>query len=200
VQKTKVLIIGAGPTGLMAACQLSRQGIDYIIIDKKEGPTKESRALVLHARTLEIYDQMDIANEALLLGNIVQKVHLIIVNKKVQKLKLNRLGEGLSPFPFLLILEQSKNEELLYKFLLKQKAEVLWNHEMVSITQEDDKVHVVVRKGDETMEIEPDYVIAADGSKSPVRESMEVPFLGVLMKTFFLLQTQACKQIGIMKH
>ena len=52
--RTKVLIIGAGPTGLMAACQLERYGVDYIIIDKKSGPTHESRALVVHARSLEI--------------------------------------------------------------------------------------------------------------------------------------------------
>jgi len=191
VQKTKVLIIGAGPTGLMAACQLSRQGIDYIIVDKKEGPTKESRALVLHARTLEIYDQMGIANDALLLGNIVQKVQFIVGNKKVQKLKLNRLGEGLSPFHFLLILEQSKNEELLYQFLLKQKKDVLWNYEMVSIVQEEDQIHAVVRKGDETFEIEPDYVIAADGSKSPVRESMEIPFLGGTYENIFFIADTA---------
>ena len=191
MQKTKVLIIGAGPTGLMAACQLSRHGIDCIIIDKKQGPTKESRALVLHARTLEIYDQMGIANEALLLGNIVQKVQVIIENKKTQNLKLSRLGEGLSPFPFLLILEQSKNEELLYQFLIKQNRDVQWNHEMVSITQEEDKVHVAVRKGDEAIEIEADYVIAADGSKSVVRETMEIPFLGGTYENIFFVADTA---------
>jgi 2-polyprenyl-6-methoxyphenol hydroxylase-like FAD-dependent oxidoreductase len=187
VQKTKVLIIGAGPTGLMAACQLSRQGIDYIIIDKKDGPTKESRALVLHARSLEIYDQMGIANEALLLGNIVQKVQIIIENKKAQEFKLSNVGEGLSPFPFLLVLEQSKNEELLYQFLLKQNSDVLWNHEMVSFTQEDEIVHVVARNGEEKMEIEADYVIAADGAKSMVRESMEIPFLGGTYENIFFV-------------
>jgi 2-polyprenyl-6-methoxyphenol hydroxylase-like FAD-dependent oxidoreductase len=53
--QTNVLIIGAGPTGLMAACQLQRFGIDHLVLDKKEGPTKESRALVVHARSLEVY-------------------------------------------------------------------------------------------------------------------------------------------------
>ncbi|HVE61942.1 MAG TPA: FAD-dependent monooxygenase, partial [Chitinophagaceae bacterium] len=191
MQKTKVLIIGAGPTGLMAAGQLSRHGIEFIIIDKKNGPTKESRALVLHARTLEIYDQMGIANDALVLGNIVQKVQIIVESKKIQMLKLNKLGEGLSPFPFLLVLEQSKNEELLYQFLLRQGVDVLWNHEMVSIVQEEDKVVVVVRNGDETIDIEPDYVIAADGSKSDVRESMEIPFLGGTYENIFFVADTA---------
>ncbi len=115
--KTKVLIIGAGPTGLMAACQLRKQGIEPIIIDKKEGPTKESRALVVHARTLEIYDQMGIVNEALLKGEIVNKAQCIVKSKKVSELPLDKIGEGMTPFPFLLVLEQSRNEELVIKYL-----------------------------------------------------------------------------------
>ncbi len=108
-QRTKVLIIGAGPTGLMAACQLRRQGIEVMIIDKKEGPTKESRAMVVHARSLEIYDQLGIVNEALLKGEIVRSAQFIVNGKKVRELHLGKIGEGDSPFPFLLMLEQSKN-------------------------------------------------------------------------------------------
>ena len=58
VLNTEVLIIGAGPTGLMAANQLVRFGIDFIIVDSKEGPTQESRAIAVTARSLEIYQQM----------------------------------------------------------------------------------------------------------------------------------------------
>lgn len=178
MRKTKVLIIGAGPTGLMAACQLQQLGIDFIIIDQKAGVTLESRALILHARTLEIYDQMGLANDALLQGKIVQRVQLVVNGKRVEEMPLGKVGEGLSPFPFLLVLEQSKNEELLYKYLRKAGGEVEWNTELISVHEEEERLTVVTRKGGEEIVIQPDFIIAADGSKSPVRNCLDIPFNG----------------------
>lgn len=191
VQKTNVLIIGAGPTGLMAACQLRQQGIEPIIIDKKEGPTPESRALVLHARSLEIYDQLGIANDALLQGEIVEKVQFIVKNKKVQELPLGKLGKGVSPFPFLLVLEQSKNEQLLYSALKKRGGEVLWKTELLSIKQDEKGVTAVVRNDEETFDIKADFVIAADGGKSTVRHALEVPFTGSTYEHIFYVADTA---------
>ncbi len=178
LQKTKVLIIGAGPTGLMAACQLHRQGIEPVIIDRRAGTTQESKALVLQARTLEIYDQLGIANEALLKGELVQKIQFIVKGKKVQEIPLHKIGEGASPFPFLLILEQSKNEELLYTNLKKLGGEVAWETEMMSILCEEDKAIIALKNSEGAFDIEADYVIAADGSSSGVREVLEVSFIG----------------------
>src|SRR5215218_2444606 len=129
--KTNVLIIGAGPTGLMAACQLQGLGIDYIILDKKEGATRESRALVLHARSLEVYEQIGIAAEAVKQGQVLETVQLIVNGKKIQELQLGNLGQGLSPFPYLLVLEQSKNEQLLYDKMSNGGGKVLWETEML---------------------------------------------------------------------
>src|SRR5689334_294624 len=61
---TSVLIVGAGPTGLMMACQLTRFGIPYRIIEKNSGPTTQSRALAIQARSLEALAQMNIAHKA----------------------------------------------------------------------------------------------------------------------------------------
>ncbi len=190
LQQTKVLIIGAGPTGLMAACQLRRQGIEPLIIDKKEGPVQESKAVVLHARSIEIYDQLGIANDALLKGEIVEKVQVIVKGKKVQEIPLQKIGEGASPFPFLLILEQSKNEELLYTHLQKLGGEVEWQTEMISILQEEATTIVGVKRGKETYDIKADFVIAADGAFSSVREALEIPFLAnKYEQSFFLADT-----------
>ena len=62
--KTDVLIVGGGPTGLALACQLIRYGIDFQIIDKKEGTTEFSKAIAVQARTMEIYEQIDLATDA----------------------------------------------------------------------------------------------------------------------------------------
>lgn len=63
--KNNVLIVGAGPTGLVLALWLSKQGIAVRIIDKNTEPSQSSRALGIHARTLELYQQMDLAEEAI---------------------------------------------------------------------------------------------------------------------------------------
>ena len=65
---TDVLIIGAGPTGLALACQLIRYGIDFRIIDKKEATTPYSKAIGVQARTLEIYEQIGLADDLIALG------------------------------------------------------------------------------------------------------------------------------------
>lgn len=196
-QKTKVLIIGAGPTGLMAACQLKVQGVEPIIIDERNGPTNESRAVVVHARTMEIYDQLGIANEALLQGAIVQKVQFIIGNKKVQQVPFGNIGEGLSPFPFILVLEQNKNEALLYKKLQNEGGLVNWDTELLSVQEEENYVRAVVRKGEDTYDIVADYIIAADGAKSPTRHALDVPFIGdTYEQIFFVADTRVESQWG----
>ena len=61
MKTTDVLIIGAGPTGLSLACQFIRYDVDFVILEKKEGVTPYSKAIGVHARTLEIYEQIDLA-------------------------------------------------------------------------------------------------------------------------------------------
>lgn len=125
---TPVLIIGAGPTGLMMACQLRRMGVDCVIIDGKQGPTRESRALVVQARTLEIYDQMGLAEQAIAQGALMQKVQVFGSRGRISMLPFQDLGKGLSKFAEALIFEQSKNEALLYEDLRKHGGEVQWTH------------------------------------------------------------------------
>lgn len=183
--KTKVLIIGAGPTGLMAACLLQKAGVDFIIIDKKEGPTVESRALVVQSCSLEIYDHLGLANSALLQGEIIEKFQLVVKGRNVQEVKMGRMGEGISPFPFVLMLEQSKNESLLVEQLEKNKGRVFWNTELTSIVQDEEKVLALVDHSGEPYDIEAEYVIAADGANSTVRKDMGIPFLGETYQHIF---------------
>src|SRR6476620_7708165 len=104
--KTDVIIIGAGPTGLALACQLIRYGIDFVIIDKNETTTPHSKAIGVQARTLEIYEQIGLADKLVDLGWKGGKVRLIVGGEKRGELDLAEIGAGLSDYPFVLLVEQ----------------------------------------------------------------------------------------------
>ena len=112
-----ILISGAGPSGLMIAAQLAILEIPFRIIDKNEDHTTQSRALVMHARSLEIFDQMGIAGKAIQRGEKARAVNLIANGKRKLRFNLEGVGTGLTEFPYLLILEQSKTERILNEFL-----------------------------------------------------------------------------------
>ena len=76
--ETDVLIVGAGPTGLHLACQLLRYGIDFVVIEKNAEVTPYSKAIGVHARTLEILDQIGLAKQAVERGTIATRARLLI--------------------------------------------------------------------------------------------------------------------------
>ncbi|MFD2574391.1 FAD-dependent monooxygenase [Spirosoma soli] len=177
--KTDVLIVGAGPTGLSLALQLMRYGIDFVIIDKKEGVTDLSKALIVHARTLEIYDQIGLARKAVEAGEKVQKGALMHSGKISAHLDFSDFGSQLSSFPFLLIYEQSKNEHLLYGELRRNGNDVQWQTGLQSLKQDAAGVYTVLKDTDgQTHSVEARYVVGCDGSGSETRHLLGLGFEG----------------------
>src|SRR5215472_5719051 len=109
VTSTEVLIAGAGPTGLVLALWLVRQGVRVRIVDKADAPGTTSRALAVQARTLELYRQLDLAQAVAERGHIVPAVNLWTQGKARARVDFRRIGEGLSPFPYLLIFPQDEH-------------------------------------------------------------------------------------------
>jgi len=177
--KTDVIIIGAGPTGLSLACQLIRYGISFVIIEKNESITHLSKALGVHARTLEIYEQLGLAGEAIKEGAIAEKLRLIAGGKVRDGINLSETGKNLSPYPYMLVLEQSKNEQLLYDYLQSYQKEVLWNSTLESFFHDDSGVRAVVKSGENQPQvIEAKYLVGCDGARSQVRKSLGLSFTG----------------------
>jgi 2-polyprenyl-6-methoxyphenol hydroxylase-like FAD-dependent oxidoreductase len=177
--KTDVIIVGAGPTGLSLAAQLIRYGISFVIFDKKEGVTDLSKALVVHARTLEIYDQLNLAQQAVEGGEVVQKGALLHDGKISAHLDFSDFGGRLSPFPFFLIFEQSKNEHLLYEHLKQMGKDVQWQTEMESLTQDANGVKAVIKNANgQTQIISAQYLVGCDGASSPTRHLLNAKFEG----------------------
>lgn len=183
---TDVIIIGAGPTGLALACQLVRYGIDFVIIEQSAGVTAYSKALGVHARTLEIYEQMGLAQQAVDRGTIAGAARLITGGKVRAELNLSNLGAGLTAYPYVLFCEQSKNEQLLYEYLQQHGKTVCWQTEFVSFSQTEEKVTTQVKTADGgSQTIEAKYLVGCDGPKSPVRHALGIEFTGSTFDRLF---------------
>lgn len=186
--KTSVLISGAGPTGLSMACQLERLGIDFVIIDRNEKTTHLSKALVVHARSMEIFNEIGIADTAIRQGQTAIQINLITNGIIREQIQLGRWGEGLTQFPFMLILEQSKMEKLMVEHLVSKGRYVQWSSEFVQLHEFDDHVEVTCKNKDGAeQKIVADYLVGCDGAKSPVRKQLGFKFEGDTVDELFFV-------------
>lgn len=177
-KNTDVLIVGAGPAGLMMACQLARFGINFRIIDKNQSRPVYSGALIVHAASLEIFQQMGIAGKAISQGKTVKALSVVFSSKKF-RFELENMGSGLSRFTSMLMLEQSKTEQLLGDFLEENGHHVERKTELTGFLQKHEGVAATLTLPDgkqETLQV--GYLIAADGAQSTIRSALGVPFPG----------------------
>ncbi len=162
----------------MAANQLARFGTDFIIIDQKDGPTKQSRAIAVTSRSLEIYQQMGLIDDILRDGQPIKSFSVYHEGKRQGEVVLGEIGHGLSEFNYFMGYEQSKNEELLYRNLRAQGKDVSWNTGFVSLSENEETIRVIALSGQEEVTITASYLIACDGANSPVRHQLKMPFVG----------------------
>src|SRR5258707_5307001 len=113
IRDTDVLIVGAGPTGLVLALWLTRLGVRVRIVDKTAEPGTTSRALAVQARTLELYSQIGLADAVIAGGRKMTAANLWSAGKHVARAVLGDMGAGISPFPYALIFPQDEHERLL---------------------------------------------------------------------------------------
>ena len=102
IRDTDVLIVGAGPTGLVLALWLTRLGVRVRIVDKAGEQGTTSRAVAAQARTLELYSQIGLADAVIDRGRNVTAANLWVSGKKVARAVFGDMGSGLSPFPYAL--------------------------------------------------------------------------------------------------
>ncbi len=174
-----VLVVGAGPTGLTVANILAQAGVDFRLIDKKAGPTNESRAVVIQPRTVEYWDKIGLAKSALDEGQTATDVNLLVEGQPSGKLVLGGLQETRTPYPFELVLEQNKTERLLIEGLEEAGGQVEWKTELLELHHSDEGAMVVLGHPDGSKEtVAVGWVVAADGAHSPVRNALGLRFGG----------------------
>jgi 2-polyprenyl-6-methoxyphenol hydroxylase-like FAD-dependent oxidoreductase len=193
---TEVLVVGAGPTGLMLAGWLAREGVRVRVIDRKSGPTAETRALAVQARTLETYDFLGLGERALSQGVEVKSANIWVHGRTVGKAQFSELGKGMSPHPMVFILGQDRNERLLLDHLEAHGGEVEWNTALEGMQQDGSGITATIRRPDGSTETtRTRYLCGCDGASSTVRHALWLGFPGgTYASRFFVADVVATGQ------
>jgi 2-polyprenyl-6-methoxyphenol hydroxylase-like FAD-dependent oxidoreductase len=181
-----VLIIGAGPTGLVLALWLTKLGVRVRIIDKTAEPGTTSRALAVQARTLELYRQLDLSDAVIARGRKVPAVNLWAKGVPAARLPFETIGKDLTPYSFLQIFPQDEHERLLVAKLEGLGVSVERQTELVGFADDGDRVTARLRKPSGHEEgYEASYIAGCDGARSIVRETIGTGFPGGTYRQLF---------------
>ncbi len=181
---SEILIVGAGPTGLVLAYELARRGLAFRLIDQNLGPAAQSRALVVQVRTLEIFHFMGIIDEVLKRGQTIDQINLFTQKRVVFEARFQGLK---SPYPFPLVLPQNDTEEILLTALRKKGIEVERETELIEFKQDLQGVDIILRKNKQEEKVRCHWLIGCDGAHSVVRHGLNLPFKGAAYPQFFSL-------------
>src|SRR5215210_6474545 len=175
----QVLIVGAGPTGLVLALWLARLGVRVRLIDKTAEPGTTSRALGVQARTLEFYHQLGLSREVVDQGLEFAVANLWARGKKAARVDFGHFGQGISPFPYMLIFPQDEHERFLIAHLSNEGVAVERQSDLLGIEDDGARVLARLRGPDGTEEVcEAEYLAGCDGARSSVREALGIGFPG----------------------
>jgi len=190
---TDVLIIGAGPTGLVLALWLTRLGVRVRIVDKTVEPGTTSRALAVQGRTLELYRQVGLAEAVVEGGRKMIAANLWVAGKKAARAVFGDMGAGLSPFPYALIFPQDEHERLLIDRLAEVGVEVERQTELLGFKDATTRVLARLKRMDGASEVcEAAYIAGCDGAHSTVREALEIGFPGgIYAHLFYVADVEA---------
>ncbi|NSL42867.1 monooxygenase [Streptomyces sp. 8P21H-1] len=167
-----VIVVGAGPTGLMLACELALAGVRTRVLERRAEPQRDSRALSLHPRSVELLDQRGLLDRFRPLGRPVPSWHFA---QLPTLLDFSRLD---SRHGYTLFLAQARTEALLAERARELGVEILRGHEVVGLDQDDDGVEAQVRGARGVERARARYAVGCDGGRSVVRQAVGIDFPG----------------------
>src|SRR5262245_43500454 len=162
--KDPVLIVGAGPTGLVLALWLTKMGVRVRIVDKAPGPGTTSRALAVQARTLELYRQLDLADAVIAGGVRGIAMNMWVQGERKARVPIGAIGEGLTPYPYVQVFPQDQHEQLLVDRLNSLGVSVERQSELVEFSDDGSRINARVRTPEgEEAECQASYIVGCDG-------------------------------------
>jgi 2-polyprenyl-6-methoxyphenol hydroxylase-like FAD-dependent oxidoreductase len=165
--RAEVVVVGAGPVGLLAACELARRGIAIRVIDMLSRPTTESRAIVVHARSLEMLDRVGVLPAIIDSGVKTTAMQMFSGGRRLANVDLAHIDAA---FPYAVTTPQTETERILGERLQSLGVTVERGVELIALTQDADTAHLTVRHPDATTElIDAAWVVGTDGAHSRVR-------------------------------
>ena len=188
--RCQVLVAGAGPVGAVLAYYLARAGIDTVMIDAAPDNTQDLRASTFHAPTLEMLDELGIADELIELGLKAPVYHFR--ERKTGSVIDFDLSEltGEQRYPFRLQCEQFHLANMLARRLEQHpRARVLFNHRLTHFSEVADGVEAIAETPLEVERFHAEYLIGADGASSFVRKLLGIEFTGFTYPEKFLCMT-----------
>jgi 2-polyprenyl-6-methoxyphenol hydroxylase-like FAD-dependent oxidoreductase len=184
-QSTAVLVVGAGPVGLVMGCELARREVPFRVIDRLPQPTDESRAIVVHARSLEMMERIG-AVQPLIDSGVRATAMTFHADRKV--LRRLPLDVDDSPYAFSISTSQTETERILNERLAELGGVVERGVELVGLEQDDRHVRATLRHPDGGEEIvNAGWIVGSDGSRSTVREQVGAKLDGSFKGERFLL-------------
>jgi len=177
IPKVDVLVVGAGPTGLLLASELARRGVGVRLIEKRTSPAEHSRALAVLPRTMEMMDQLGLANA--FMNTSYQAKGICFYGRDRKEAFRSSMNDLSSEFPFFLLLPQTETENILVNHARKAGVEIERGVGFVSMVQKGQGVLAALERTDgATEEINASYVVGCDGSRSAVRQAAGLEFQG----------------------
>jgi 2-polyprenyl-6-methoxyphenol hydroxylase-like FAD-dependent oxidoreductase len=183
--RTGVVIVGAGPTGLSLACALAAHGVDHVILDKADQGGNTSRAAVIHARTLEVLDDLGVSDELCARGVVVPRFTIRDRDRALLHVPFDGLP---TRYPYTLMLPQDSTEQILRDRLTAGGGAVHWRHRLTGIDNGDNGVTATIAgPGNTAHRIRARYIAGCDGMHSAVRELAGIGFTGDRYEESFVL-------------
>jgi 2-polyprenyl-6-methoxyphenol hydroxylase-like FAD-dependent oxidoreductase len=183
-ERTDVLIVGAGPTGLALSIGLQQAGIDHVIVDRLTEAPNTSRAAVVHAHTLEVLESIGVAGDLTARGLLVERFSIRDRGRPLLQVGFERLP---SAYPYLLMLPQDVTETVLRERLVRAGGSIERGVTVTGVVAEAGRARATVESTDGVQTIEARYVVGADGVQSVVREAAGIRFDGETYPHSFVL-------------
>ncbi|WP_344464768.1 FAD-dependent monooxygenase [Kitasatospora kazusensis] len=180
-----IIVVGAGPVGLTAALELARRGVPVRIVDRLAEPTTESRAIVVHARSLEMFERLGLVDRLIGAGVRTTAMEMHSDGEVVARIALDLVD---SPFPFSVTIAQTETERILTEALAEHGVTVEREVTLTGLTQDEHAVRVVLEHADGSEEtVSTGWLVGADGAHSQARKLVGSTLAGKFKGERFLM-------------